>query len=360
MLSVQDASRPWLGVAVVTYGAAEFIVACLESLVASGYPRLRIVVVDNDSPDDTAGAVRRWALGETSFSAPEPWPLDPRPPVEKPLDFEERPPGARPRPPQSTVTLIHAGGNYGFAAGVNIALRSLRAAPEIGLFWVLNPDTVVAPDTPDRFALHAKGLGRFALIGGRIVYLDRPDTIQVDGGGRFRFRIGFAASVNLGQPASSTALPDPGALDYISGANMLASRAFLDRAGLMDEGWFLYHEEIDWCFRRGDLPLGLAPGTLVYHRAGATIGSGGGQVVASPLAAYFQFRNHLRFTARWAPHWLPCAYLAGLAMIVHRFARARAWPQILAALRGLHRLGPPTPVRAQLSPEVWARIGEDA
>ena len=137
-------------------------------------------------------------------------------------------------------------------------------------------------------------------------------------------------------------MPDPASLDYISGASLLVSRAFIERAGLMDEGWFLYYEEIDWQLRRGDLPLLVEPEARVVHRAGASIGSGGLDERASPLSVYFMTRNLLPFVARWSPARLPFAYAIVWWKLFRSWGVDRE--RLAALLRGLHRLAPPQAV----------------
>ena len=57
----ENGDTPRLGVVIVTYNAADFVAECLESLLATNYPNLRIVVVDNASPDNTFDSITNWA-----------------------------------------------------------------------------------------------------------------------------------------------------------------------------------------------------------------------------------------------------------------------------------------------------------
>ncbi len=86
---------------------------------------------------------------------------------------------------------------------------------------------------------------------------------------------------------------------------MVASRLFIEQAGLMVEDYFLYYEEVDWAFRRGDLPLRLVPDAVVYHHGGTVIGSGSLSRRATPFANYFNYRNRARFARRHMPLALP-------------------------------------------------------
>jgi GT2 family glycosyltransferase len=329
------AELPTIGVVIVTYCAEDFVLDCLTSLRESAYPALRVIVVDNNSPDSTLERVRGWA--RTALAQ----------------DFDELCPQAPPAPPESWLTLVDAGENRGFAGGVNAGLDILLRDPGIELFWILNPDASCAPQTPFAFARRAKASGRFAAIGGRILYAGQDGLIQTDGGRLHQ--LGFTGvNVNRGRRAADCEMPDPASLDYISGASLVVSRAFIERAGLMDEGWFLYYEEIDWQLRRGDLPLVVEPEAWVIHRAGASIGSGRPDERASPLSVYFMTRNLLPFVARWSPARLPFAYAIAWWKLFRSWGADRA--RLAALMRGLHRLPPPRAVRARLSDAAWARV----
>ena len=329
---------PTIAVILVTYRAADFIADCLESLIATNYPRLRVIVVDNASPDETVEAVERFAARTgTKRDA---------------IAATEGDGTKRDGLSGTTVELHRAGGNLGFAAGVNVGLRAALGDRECDLFWVLNPDATVTPATPFALADEASRMGRFAVIGTRVLYAERPDVVQTDGG-RLHALACTGVGVNIGARAAETPLPDPASLAYIAGVSMLVSREFVETAGLMPERWFLYYEEIDWQLARGDLPLGIAPQALVLHSAGASIGSGGVHKRASPLSVYFMARNLLPFVRRHAPAKLPFAYLMAYYKLVRQWGLDRA--NLAAMLRGLHRLGPPADVRRRLARDVWDR-----
>lgn len=307
-----------LGVVVVTYNAKNVIRDCLETLLASG-AKLKLVVVDNASTDGTLSVVQNWVDGSDGYSAPGDLPFAPRK-LAKPV------PG---------VTVIASGHNGGFAAGVNTGLRYLMADPLVTRFWILNPDTLVPPDTPS--ALLAAPAG-FSLMGGRIQYAEPPYDIQIDAG-TVNTWTGVTGNLNLGRP-SDTALPNIKTAAFISGAHMVASRPFIEAAGLMPEHYFLYYEEVDWALRRGTLPLALCPSAPVFHHAGASIGSPTLKTTASAFSVYYKHRSRMLFLRRSYPWSLPSGYLYGLAKAGQALSR-RQWPQAKAILRALHGLSLP-------------------
>jgi GT2 family glycosyltransferase len=215
-------SLPVLGVTVVTFNAADVILDCLATLLAAGAGvDLRVVVVDNASTDGTPGLIEDWAAGRRPWAPPADLPFA-APPLAPPPVLHHAPPGL-PAASAPLLTLVRAGVNGGFAAGVNIGLKHLFADPAIPRVWVLNPDSVVPPGTPLAFATHDPG--PFALMGGRVTYYDRPDTIQIDGGTINR-RTGVTGNLNLGRDIREVPAPPPEAMDFVTGASMVASRAF--------------------------------------------------------------------------------------------------------------------------------------
>ena len=299
---------PRLGVVIVTHGSADVVGDCLDTLLASDGVALSVVVVDNASTDETAAVV-------AARTAPEPHRLD----------------------------WLPTGRNGGFAAGVNAGLARLAAEAGLERFWVLNPDTLVPAGTAAAFATHpAPGFG---LMGGRVVYADPPGAIQIDGG-VVDWRTGRTRNLNQYAPAD-TPPPDATAIDFVTGASVVVSRAFLDHAGPMPEEYFLYYEEVDWALRRGDLPIVFCPGAVVRHRAGTSIGSGRPGASASPFSEWFKHRARLRFVRRWRPLSVPGALAFTAGKAVQHLLRGDA-AAAGATLRGGFGLAPPRSVRERL------------
>ncbi|QIE43988.1 glycosyltransferase family 2 protein (plasmid) [Rhodobacteraceae bacterium SC52] len=234
--------------------------------------------------------------------------------------------------------------------GVNRGLAYLARFPDLGHFWVLNPDSVVPPEAMTALAAHCADASPYALLGGRVTYLDRPDVIQIDGGLVNR-RTGVTGNLALGASHAATPPPDPAQLDFIMGASMIASRAFYEAVGPMREDYFLYYEEVDWAMRRGDLPLAYCAGLRIYHRAGSSIGSPTLSRIASPFSLYFKHRGRIRFQRRFFPRNLPFAYAYTLAYAARLLVQHRAPAHAAAVLRGGFGLSAPASVRDRLSPD---------
>lgn len=324
-----------LGVVIVTFNSADVIVGCLDSLTAQdGGPPL-IVVVDNQSSDETVARVRDWASKQQVAGA---------------LPFAEGSPGTT---AADGVVLVQSGANRGFAGGVNLGLAALAAQPHIAHLWVLNPDAFADPDAAAAIRRAAGATPGYGIIGGRVQYADPPQNIQIDGGTINRWT-GVTGNINLGRPASEAPVPDAAAVDFVTGANMVVSRRFYETVGPMREDYFLYYEEVDWALRRGAMPLIIAPGFRVFHHAGTSIGSPTLERLASPFSFWFKYRSRMKFVARFNPVALPVAIVYALAkagQLLLEGARPQAFT-LIAAVLGLPA---PRSVRERLSPDA-ARI----
>lgn len=334
---------PKLGVVIVTYNASEVIRQCLESLLtAPGAGGLAIVVVDNASPDGTADLIERWARGEAE-QAPDPASPVPLRAAPKPLPLAIRAPG---EVVEGSLTLIRWGLNRGFAYGVNRGLEALKSRDDVAAFWVLNPDCVAPPETPGRLRDFAFS-ERFGLAGGRCRFYQRPDIVQTDGGKVSR-STGVCRGIHAGCPAAETPLPADDELDFISGAHLLVSRDYLDTVGLMPEDYFLYYEEVDWAYRRGTFALRVVPGADIFHRGGASIGSGTFVRAPNSFANYFNHRNRMWFVRRHLTGRSSRALVWSFAKTLQVLARD-GWPEAWALMKGVLGLAPPRRVRRSVA-----------
>lgn len=341
-----------LGIVVVTFDASDVILDCLESLLASTEVGLDIVVLDNASTDGTAMLIRDWAKGVIPWQPSSDLPMT-LAPVPKPVPLLASADEAKGAVGHH-LTLIEASENGGFARGVNLGLSHLLAHTDLDRFWVLNPDAVALADTARAFAAAPAPEGGFALMGGRVLYCDGTDNIQIDGGTVNRLT-GVTGNLNLGKPHAHTPPPKAEEIDFIMGASMVASREFCETQGLMPEDYFLYYEEVEWALRRGDLPFVYCAEGIVYHRAGTAIGSATLARPASPFSLYFKYRARRMCMRRLFPARLPVAAAYALAKAGQLLLRG--YPSEAGAiLRATFGLRPPSQVRMRLSPQALRHI----
>ena len=173
-MSANKARNFTLGVVIVSFRSGDVIQACLESLLSSEDATLKIVIVDNASPDDTVQRLVAWASTTHELTIVEEGDVG--------RDLKG-------------LTLVKAQLNRGYAGGVNLGLAALKGQADA--IWVLNPDCVVARDTARLYVEAARAQPDFGLMSCRTLHHDRPDMIQSDGG-RISRVTGVCSQVNSG------------------------------------------------------------------------------------------------------------------------------------------------------------------
>jgi N-acetylglucosaminyl-diphospho-decaprenol L-rhamnosyltransferase len=205
-----------LEVVVVSHGAEGLLRRCLRSLErhppAGG---MRVTVVDSGSPDSTPEMVER------EFPA---------------------------------VRLVRRG-NIGFAAANNLALRESGAEATL----LLNPDTEVYAGTLDTALARLRSDRRIGMVGVKLI----TETGELDHAAKRSFPTPLSALAHFTgvgrSDGASGALSqyrathlgedEAGAVDAVNGAFMLVRAAAVREVGLLDEGYWLYMEDLDWCRR---------------------------------------------------------------------------------------------------------------
>ncbi len=307
-------------------------IECLESVMGSRGCTFRVIVCDNDSTDDSLARIAAWAEGRLvvdSARTPESLRRLIEPPQAKPIglriltEAEAEAGSALDDPP---LTLIRNDANHGFAGGNNVGMRFALAHSDCAWVWVLNNDTVVAPDAMRALVERVGADLRIGLCGSTVLYYDAPSTVQALGGAYLNRWFGVTRHLHDGERWAGPSDPssiEP-AMSYVFGASMLATRAFVAQVGLMAEDYFLYYEELDWAMRaRGRFALGYAPSSIVWHKEGASIGSSSKAAERSALCDYYGARNRLLFMRRFFPWRMASVYAGLLLSILKRLKRGQ-------------------------------------
>ena len=304
-------------------------IECLESVLRLKSQNIAIVICDNASTDCSMDHIIAWANGElaaaeTSFlhhtASAKPVPF-----IRYTREAAERGPGRA-----TPLALIDTGGNLGFAGGCNVGIRYALTRPDCSHVWLLNNDSVASPDALANMVALCRARPRVGLCGSQVRYYDMPDVVQTFGG---LLNPWFCTthSIACGHPAASVTA-EPPKIDFVPGASMLATRAFLQQIGLMSESYFLYFEEVDWAERaKGRFELAVCLNGLVYHRGAASIGSpseGGERGIRSE---YYLLRGRVLFARKFYRWRLAVVYLSLLGSVFFRLRR-RQWLRARVAL----------------------------
>lgn len=261
-----------LAIVIVSWNARDDLHRCLQSLEAAppAIPH-EIVVVDNASSDGAPVLVR------------------------------EQHPGVR---------LLEAPGNVGFARANNIGIRATRS----DLVLLLNPDTVVPPGAIDALAAELAQNPAAAAVAPRLVDGEGvpelsfgPHPSVVGQIGQMALGRLHARGTRVARSAVACATSSPRRVAWASGACLLVRRVDAEAVGLLDERYFLYWEDVDFCLALGarGRDVRFTPSCTVVHRRGRSGSAAAGAAAEAYRRAQLTFYSkHLR---GWRP-WLR-AYL---------------------------------------------------
>ena len=280
-------ARPDLSVVLVGYNSAPFIGDCIRSVEETVTCSHEILVVDNASLDGTADAVRRA------------WP---------------------------GVLVMCNDENLGFSRASNRGMRAARGRHLL----LLNGDATVRPGALDALVEHLDRDPNAGAVAPRLLNPDGTDQ------GTAR-SVPTPAAAILGRRSPLTRLfpgnrwsrrylegrdrrgPEPFGVDWVSGACLMVPQRVADEVGLLDEGFFMYWEDADWCrrIRGAGYTVACVPAAEVVHaEGGSRRGWPARQVRHFHRSAYRYYAKHHAAGARVVLRPVAAAALALRALAV--------------------------------------------
>jgi hypothetical protein len=274
-----------VAVVVPNWNGLEDTRALLPTLARCRLPaqwRLHVLVVDNGSSDGSAAAIAR--------------------------GFPE-------------VEVLALPGNLRFAGGCNAGVtRALGQGADAVM--LLNNDTEADPGLLEHLLLALEQEPRAGAAAPLICFKDPLDVIWY-AGGRCVPALGLAAHRGLRTQdrGQYRAVEETG---YLTGCCLLATRAAWERVGLLDERYFIYAEDADWCLRAraAGFRLLFVPTARLWHKVSASTGAASPWKIYQRLRANLTlFSHHARGLARVT--WLPCFLVQQKALWLWLVLRGR-------------------------------------
>ncbi len=289
-------ATPTVGVVIVSYNTRDLLRRCLATLPACSLP-LRVVVVDNASQDASVAMVQ--------------------------AEF----PG---------VQLVPCASNAGFAAANNMGMTALGlpSAPDAPPYvLLLNPDTEVQAGAIETLVAFLQAHPRVGVAAPRLI---NPDgSLQR---AAFRFPTLSMSLLDVFPPgevlpgrwydswwhgrypqeANDSSVP-PFPIDHPLGAAMLVRREVLATVGMLDAAYFMYSEEIEWCWRirQAGWAIWQVPAAVVLHVGGAATGQFRQRMFVELHRSRMRF-----FQQHYAPWWCACHRLITRAGMLRLTLRA--------------------------------------
>ncbi len=256
-------------------------ISCVKDLRRMDYDNLTVVVVDNGSTNDS---VQR--LSGRDF------------------------------------VLLTADTNRGFGAGCNIGIRYAleRGASYV---WLLNNDALADPDALRQLVKVAMEDPEVGVVGSLVTQASSNRTLCW-GGGRVDLHTGRSHHIT-----------GRGKLDFISGVSMLLSAKAISDVGGFDEGYFMYWEDVDLCFRcrQAGYTMAVAEDSRIIHKESLSVGKG-----SLLQASYYSF-SATRFMKKWSRHPKASVFIGCFGRALKSWAHLdlrRSKQVVSAALSGWH------------------------
>jgi len=205
--------KPEFSIIIVSYNTSDVLEVCLDSIFQSKEHNFEVVVIDNNSSDDSVEMIRE--------------------------NFKD-------------VVLIQNSQNLGFAKAVNQGLKKAKG----DFYLLLNPDAKVKNGAIKKLIDFAKRQRNLGAVGGKLINTD--GTIQAScynlpsvKNAILEFWLGKKGAFEKYYPKSSK----PVEVESIVGAAMLIPMKAIEQIGYFDERFFMYYEDLDWCRRAKRLKL---------------------------------------------------------------------------------------------------------
>jgi hypothetical protein len=246
---------PKLYVAVINYNGLYYSRKCLKSLEGSFFDSFRLILIDNASADDSAEQIRR--------------------------EFPN-------------VEIVKLAENVGYTGGCNVAL-TMALARGAKYCFVLNNDTLVDAEALGHLTESADNNEGAAAVGPRIMdYSNGAFILSL--GGTVDMRTGWSRHEGWGErfPESNAKVKE---IDgFLDGSAIMFVLRNLESIGFFDERYFMYHDEVDWCYRarRAGFRLLLDARAVVRHKGRGTA------AITDPRVQYLSQRSRILFLKKFA------------------------------------------------------------
>jgi GT2 family glycosyltransferase len=263
-----DKGTPLVVAVIANWNLRKDLLECLESLYKTDYPNMHVIVVDNNSTDDSIVCVQK--------------------------QFPQ-------------TQLIKRNENGGYAAALNDGIRA-GSVLNPDFFLVLNNDTLVPSETLGKLVDTMLSDTQIAISAPKVIYHDHPERIFSLGD---RIYSWFPLPVRIGRKAyDRPAYSKTMEFDYLFGCALLLRTQSLKQVGLFDTSFFMYYEDADLCRRMSDkgwknVRVGSA---VIRHKASLS------STLVPDEMIYLRARNRFWFYRRY--HHGPHPALTYLALLL--------------------------------------------
>lgn len=231
----------------VNYNGADDTIECIDSIRKISYTNYEIIVVDNCSTDNSVSVLEKYSQ-------------------------------------EANFILLKSDVNNGFSAGNNIGIKE-ALNKSCDFILLLNNDTLVTSDFLEKLISGFNRSDRCGVTISKIYYAKEPELLWYDGGS-LSLSTAITKHWHYHQDDSHE-FKQPQQVSFATGCCMCLSRKAIEDVGLLDEDYFLYEEDADYCCRilTAGYEIYYIPDSVIYHKISSSTGE------SSPLSQYYTVRN---------------------------------------------------------------------
>jgi hypothetical protein len=258
-------NQPFVCIIILNWNGFRNTLECIESVKKITYPSYKIIVVDNASANNEAYSLRKNCSGD--------------------------------------IDILLTAKNYGYTGGNNVGISYALEKYDPGYILILNNDIIVDPDFLTIMVNVAQSDEKTGIVGGKVYYHRYPNLIQAAGAG---INMYFGKSYHIGDRQFDKGQYDTQqSVDYVMGCCMLIKREVINKIGLLDEQFFCYWDETDYCFRcrKAGYNVVYTPLARVWHKNPVKLKiweRTQNKSVRSAIPYYYTTRNNFLFMRKHA------------------------------------------------------------
>ena len=327
--------NPKVAIVILNWNGWKDTIECLESIFQINYDNYFVVMVDNNSTDNSFKKIIDYSNGKIEVKS-EFFTFNPD---NKPIETEwlsKEDSESYTNSNTKFLTLIKNEINSGFAEGNNIGIRyALKNIKNLDYILLLNNDVVVDKNFLKELIKKGEINEKIGFLGPKMYYYDDPNTIWCIGG-KIDWKLARGLHIGINE-VDNGQYNDNKIVDYINGAAILIKKEVIERAGLLDKNYFLYFEETDLSLRGSMIGYKslYVPDAQIWHKVSK---SGGG--MKKEIGLYYITRNRWIFMKKWAPKinfliFVPFQILLAIILPIFTSLYHKNWKLFQAYYRGL-------------------------